>query len=75
MTPQATLLLVERVIPGPNEGADAAFSDLNMLVSPGGQERTAAEYASLLSAAGFRLIRIVPSESDVSVVEAVPDSE
>ncbi len=75
MALHATVLLVERVIPGPNEGADAAFSDLNMLVSPGGQERTADEFAALLSAAGFRLTRIVPCRSDFSVVEAVTDGE
>ena len=66
------LLLVERIIAGPNEGPDAAFSDLNMLVSPGGQERTEAEYAALLSAAGFRLRTVVPTTSDVSVIEAGP---
>ena len=68
----ATLQLVERVILGPNEGFDAAFSDLNMLVAPGGQERTEAEYATLLAAAGFRLTKVVPTASDVSVVEATP---
>jgi hypothetical protein len=68
----AVLLLVERVIPGPNEGLDAAFSDLNMLVSPGGQERTEEEYAALLDAAGFRLTTVVPTASDVSVIEARP---
>ena len=66
----AVLILVERVIPGPNEGSDAAFSDLNMLVSPGGQERTEVEYAALLSAAGFRLRTVLPTASDVSVIEA-----
>jgi hypothetical protein len=66
----AVLLLVERVIPGANEGPDAAFSDINMLVSPGGQERTEAQYAALLSAAGFRLRTVVPTASDVSVIEA-----
>jgi hypothetical protein len=43
-----------------------------MLVLPGGQERTEDEYAALLSKAGFRLNRVVPTESVVSVVEAVP---
>ena len=65
------LLLIERVIPGPNRGLDATMSDLNMLVSPGGEERTEAEYATLLAAAGFRLTRVVPTASDVSIVEAV----
>ena len=43
-----------------------------MLVLPGGQERTEPEYASLLAKAGFRLDAVVPTESAVSVVEAVP---
>jgi hypothetical protein len=47
------------------------LSDLNMLVSAGGEERTEAEYARLLAAAGFRLTRVVPTASDVSIVEAV----
>ena len=67
-----TLVLVERVIAGPNTGADTAFSDLNMLVGPGGRERTAEEYAALLATAGFRLTAVVPTASEVSVIEAVP---
>jgi hypothetical protein len=43
-----------------------------MLVTPGGQERTAAEYSALLDKAGFRLTRVVPTASPVSIVEAVP---
>ena len=42
-----------------------------MLVLPGGQERTEAEYRALLGKAGFRLSRVVPTASAVSVVEAV----
>jgi hypothetical protein len=72
MAPDATLLLVERVIADRNDGFDAAFSDLNMLVSPGGQERTTAEYAALLAAADLHLTRTVPTASEVTVVEAVP---
>jgi hypothetical protein len=43
-----------------------------MLVLAGGQERTESEYATLLGKAGFRLNRVVPTESAVSVVEAIP---
>ena len=38
---------------------------------PGGQERTDAEYATLLEKAGFRMTRVVPTPSAVSMVEAV----
>jgi len=44
-----------------------------MLIGPGGQERTEREYAELLGKARFRLARVVPTASAVSVVEAVPD--
>jgi hypothetical protein len=43
-----------------------------MLVSPGGQERTEAEYATLLAAAGFRLTAVTATASDVVVIEAIP---
>jgi hypothetical protein len=41
-----------------------------MLALPGGEERTAEEYEKLLTKAGFKLTRIVPTESTVSVIEA-----
>ncbi len=63
-----TLLLVERVVAPPNEGRDAKFSDLNMLVSPGGRERTREEFEALLDASHFQLVRVIGS----GVVEAVP---
>jgi len=40
-----------------------------MLVSPGGQERTAEDYRDLYGKAGFRLNRIVPTQAEVSVIE------
>ncbi|SFU21620.1 O-methyltransferase [Mesorhizobium sp. YR577] len=70
--PEAKLLVLERVIAPPNEFSDAKFSDLNMLVSPGGQERTRDEFAALFAVAGFRLTRVVPTGTRFSVVEAVP---
>ncbi|NMH97807.1 methyltransferase [Pseudonocardia acidicola] len=67
-----TLLLIEQLLDdGPDPGR-AAFSDLNMLVAPGGQERSVDDYRSLLAAAGFHLVRAVPTTSDVFVLEATP---
>lgn len=70
MPDAATVLLIERVIQPLNEDQDAAFSDLNMLVSPGGQERTEPEYDTLLRAAGLRLRRTVHTTRDVWIIEA-----
>jgi hypothetical protein len=46
--------------------------DILMLVATGGQERTEAEYEVLLGKAGLRFTRVVPTNSAVSLVEAVP---
>jgi hypothetical protein len=53
--PDAVLLVIEQVIGAPNEGPEAKSSDLNMLVGPGGMERTADEFAALFAAGGWRL--------------------
>lgn len=71
MKPSGRVLLVEMVIPVPNEPHPGKALDLIMLAIPGGRERTPEEYRQLLAKARFRLERIVPTESPVSVVEAV----
>ena len=72
MAESGRLLVIEIVIPPGNEPCIAKFMDINMLVvSPGGRERTQAEYEQLFQAAGFKLTRIVPTASDVSVIEGI----
>ena len=65
------LLLVEAVIPPGNTPFFHKVLDLTMLVVTGGLERTAAEYRTLLAAAGFRLTQIIPTQTEMSVIEAV----
>lgn len=72
MTPEARLLIVETVLPPGDTPHPGKMLDMVMLVLPGGQERTAVEYEDLLGKAGFRLARVVPTESMVSIVEALP---
>jgi hypothetical protein len=64
------LLVVERLLDSADQ--NVAFADLNMMVGPGGLERTTGEYAELFGAAGFRLTRTVPTATEWVVVEAVP---
>jgi len=71
MKPGGRLLLIEMVLPPGNAPHPGKMLDIMMLVGPGGQERTEAEYADLLGKAGFRLRRVVPTASAVSVVEAI----
>jgi hypothetical protein len=72
MSPEGRLLIVETVLPPGDTPHPGKVLDIVMLVLPGGQERTEEEYATLLGKAGFRLSRVVPTESAVSVVEALP---
>jgi hypothetical protein len=64
--------LIESVIPPGNEPCFAKLLDLTMLTIPGGLERNEAEYRELLSGAGFRLARVVPTTANVDVIECVP---
>jgi hypothetical protein len=67
------LLIIENVIPPGNDPGFAKLLDLNMLVIPGGKERTEGEYRALFSAAGFRLAQVIPTRADVSVIEGRPE--
>ena len=65
------LLITEMVLPAGDTPHPGKMLDMAMLVWPGGQERTLAEYDHLLSKGGFHLTRVVPTNSTVNVVEAV----
>ena len=71
MMPGSKLLLVEMVLPEGEAPHPGKTLDIVMLVGPGGQERTAPEYAALLRKAGFQVTSVVPTASPVSIVEAV----
>jgi hypothetical protein len=64
------VILLEAVIPPGNDPDFGKLIDIEMLLMPGGRERTAEEFAALFARAGFELARIVPTDSPLSVVEA-----
>lgn len=68
--PTARILLFEMVVPDGNEPHFSKIQDLEMLVSPGGVERTEAEYRDLLAQAGFELQQVIATKSPFSIVEA-----
>jgi hypothetical protein len=70
--PDGKLLLVEFVIPHGNDPHPGKLTDINMLVSLGGRERTEAEFRDVLAQAGFRLTQVIPTGVGRSVIEAVP---
>jgi SAM-dependent methyltransferase len=69
--PEGRLLLVEFVVPPGNTPSLAKLNDLNMLVIPGGRERTREEFRHLLAAARFKLGGIYPTAAQ-SIVEGIP---
>lgn len=69
MSSSSKLLVVESVIPPGNEPFGGKFLDLVMMLIPGGKERTEGEYRALFGDAGFELTRIVPTSTEVSIIE------
>jgi len=70
LKPNGKLLLVEMVIPPDNSPSMAQAMDLNMLVLCTGRERTESEYRNLLAAGGFKMERVMPTQTPFSVIEA-----
>ena len=70
--PQGRLILLDAVVPTDNSPNLGKLIDLEMMLMPGGRERTEPEFASLLDRAGFALTRIVPNESMLCVIEGRP---
>jgi len=73
MTRGGRVLVIEMVVPAPNEPHFGKLLDLEMMaMTEQGRERTAEEFSALFARAGFRLARIVPTRALVSIVEGVP---
>lgn len=73
LRPHGRVLVVEQVIGDTPESTPGKLLDLEMLVmTPGGRERTAEEFATLFRSAGLELTRIVPTHSPVCVIEGRP---
>jgi hypothetical protein len=67
------LLVVELVVPDQTRPGLATMMDINMLVmTPGGRERTLAEFRLLFERAGFKLLHAHPAApTEYAVLEAV----
>jgi len=71
MSDGGRVLIVESVLQPGGTTSFGKFMDLNMLVMTGGRERTEAEYRALLGCAGLKLTSIMPTPTEISVIEAV----
>jgi len=72
VNPGGKLLVVDNVIRLGNDFSPSKFLDLQMMIFPGGCERTEKQFRDLFAAAGWRLSRIIPTAAADSIVEAVP---
>jgi SAM-dependent methyltransferase len=72
IAPSGRLLVIERVIADDDRGCEAKLFDVNMLVVVGGRERSAVEHNALLTRAGFSPVRILPTMSPLTIIEAAP---
>jgi hypothetical protein len=71
MPDDARILVIDAVVPEGNEPHFSKIMDLEMLVSPGGVERTPSEFSELMDASGLKLNRIIGTQGPMSIVEAV----
>jgi hypothetical protein len=72
VNPGGKLLVVDTVIPPGNTFHPGKFMDIQMLLFPGGRERTENQFRDLFAVAGWNLTRVVPTCVPESVVEGVP---
>jgi hypothetical protein len=72
MQSSSRLLIIEWFLPPANQPGLANFIDLEMLVLPGGRERSTEEMGSLLARSGFNLTRVIPTKSPLAIFEAMP---
>ncbi|MCC6537902.1 MAG: methyltransferase [Bryobacterales bacterium] len=72
MPGHAKLLLIEDLICEPNQDCRSKTFDIMMMVRNGGRNRTEAEYRRLLAASGFEVARVIPTASNLFILESVP---
>lgn len=70
MAEQSRLLIIERLLAPPNEGLEGKLSDLSMMVSVGGQERSCEEFAALVDRAGLTLRNVIALPGRLALLEA-----
>ena len=70
MLPRGKLLIIESVALEGNHPSLTKLHDLKLMVSSAGRERTEAEFTALLCQAGLRVRRVIPTSSEVCIIEA-----
>lgn len=66
------LIVVDSVVPAGSSFSPAKVMDLTMMWFSGGKERAEDEFRTLFAASGWKLNRIIPTASPVSLIEGLP---
>jgi hypothetical protein len=69
MAADGRVLVVQEVLPVGNAPSVGKLMDMQMMLI-GGKERTEAEYRAIFQSAGLRLVRVVPTQAPLQVIEA-----
>ena len=72
MGPNGRLIVVDAVVPSDSNFSPAKIMDLTMMLFVGGKERTEEEFRDLFEASGWQLSRVIPTASQLSVIEGRP---
>lgn len=72
VNPGGKLLVVDDVIQPGNDFYPGKFLDLQMLIFPGGKERTEKQFRELFAAGDWKLSRVVPTVTPICIVEGIP---
>jgi hypothetical protein len=72
INPDGALFVIEYVLPGQNHRHIGNIIDLWLMLLLGARERSAEQYAELFAGAGFKLNKVIPTSSPVSIIEAIP---
>lgn len=70
---QNKLLVLEFIVPPGNSPSVSKLLDMEMMVTTGGKERTEQEYRLLFMESGFKVLKVVCSSTEVSIMELVKE--
>ncbi|MSV35531.1 MAG: hypothetical protein EXQ47_08040 [Bryobacterales bacterium] len=72
VNPGGKLLVADSVILPGNDFSIGKIMDIQMMLFPGGRERTEDQFRALFAASGWKLTRVIPTAAPDSIVEGVP---
>jgi hypothetical protein len=70
MNPGGRVIVLDSILLPANQPDFGKIIDIEMLLMPGGRERTQDDFRALFARAGLEVTRVVPTQSPLSIIEA-----